>query len=41
MRQIKTLSAKERELTAKITANIKAGNKRVAGQLALQLQTVK
>jgi phage shock protein A len=41
MRQIKTLSAKEKELTAKITANIKAGNKRVAGQLALQLQTVK
>ena len=41
MRQIKTLSAKEKELTAKITANIKANNKRVAGQLALQLQTVK
>ncbi len=41
MRQIKTLSAKERELTAKITANLKAGNKKVAGQLALQLQTVK
>lgn len=41
MRQIKTLSAKEKELTAKITANIKAGNRRVAGQLALQLQTVK
>lgn len=41
MRQIKTLSAKEKELTAKITANIKAGNKKVAGQLALQLQTVK
>ncbi|MEW6709520.1 MAG: PspA/IM30 family protein, partial [Candidatus Riflebacteria bacterium] len=41
MRQVKTLSAKEKELTAKITANIKAGNKKVAGQLALQLQTVK
>ena len=41
MRQIKTLSAKDRELTAKITANLKAGNKKVAGQLALQLQTVK
>ena len=41
MRQVKTLSKKEKELTAKITANIKAGNKRVAGQLALQLQTVK
>ncbi|MFZ5949174.1 MAG: PspA/IM30 family protein [Candidatus Rifleibacteriota bacterium] len=41
MRQVKTLSAKEKELTAKITANIKVGNKKVAGQLALQLQTVK
>lgn len=41
MRQIKSLSAKERELTAKITANLKVGNKRVAGQLALELQTVK
>lgn len=41
MRQIKTLSAKEKELTAKITANLKAGNNKVAGQLALQLQTVK
>ncbi len=41
MRQVKTLGRKEKELTAKITANLKAGNKRVAGQLALQLQTVK
>ncbi len=41
MRQIKTLSAKDKELTAKITANLKAGNNKVAGQLALQLQTVK
>lgn len=41
MRQIKTLTAKDKELTAKITANIKAGNTKVAGQLALQLQTVK
>ncbi len=41
MRQIKTLTAKEKELTAKITANLKAGNNKVAGQLALQLQTVK
>lgn len=41
MRQVKTLSAKDKELTAKITANLKAGNNRVAGQLALQLQTVK
>jgi phage shock protein A len=41
MRQIKTLTSKEKQLTAKINANLKAGNKRVAGQLALQLQTVK
>lgn len=41
MRQIKTLTAKDKELTAKITANIKAGNNKVAGQLALQLQTIK
>jgi phage shock protein A len=40
-RQIKNNQAKERELTAKITANVKVGNQRVAGQLALQLQTVK
>jgi phage shock protein A len=40
-RQVKNLQQKEKELTAKITANLKAGNKAVAGQLALQLQTVK
>lgn len=41
MRQVKNLSAKEKELAAKIAANLKAGNRQVAGQLALQLQTVK
>lgn len=41
MRQVKTLSAKERDLTAKVTANLKVGNKRVAGQLAMQLQEIK
>ena len=41
MRQIRNLTAKERELSAKIAANIKAGNRAVAGQLALQLQTVR
>ncbi len=41
IRQVKNLSAKEKELAAKIAANIKAGNRQVAGQLALQLQTVK
>ncbi|MCL6590628.1 MAG: PspA/IM30 family protein [Firmicutes bacterium] len=41
IRQIKDLEAKEKELTAKITANIKVGNRAVAGQMALELQTVK
>lgn len=41
MRQVKTLEQKEKELTAKIAANIKAGNRNVAGQMALELQTVK
>lgn len=41
MRQVKTLSAKDKELTAKITANLKAGNNKIAGQLALQLQTIR
>jgi phage shock protein A len=41
MRQVKTLKAKEKELAAKIVANTKAGNRAVAGQLALQIQTIK
>lgn len=41
MRQIKGLEAKEKELTARIAANIKVGNRAVAGQMALELQTVK
>jgi phage shock protein A len=41
MRQIKNLEQKEKELTAKIAANIKAGNRAIAGQMALELQTVK
>ena len=40
-RQVKGLAVREKELIAKITANIKVGNKAAAGQLALQLQTVK
>lgn len=40
-RQVKNLTQSEKELTAKITAHLKAGNRAVAGQLALQLQTVK
>jgi phage shock protein A len=41
IRQSKELEAREKELTAKITANIKVGNRSVAGQMALELQTVK
>lgn len=41
IRQIKNLELKEKELTAKIAANIKAGNRTVAGQMAIELQTVK
>jgi phage shock protein A len=41
MRQVKGLEQQEKELTAKIAANIKAGNRAVAGQMALELQTVK
>lgn len=41
MRQVKSLEKKEQELAAKVAANIKAGNRAVAGQIALQLKTVK
>jgi len=41
MRQIKNLEAKEKELTARIAANIKVGNRAIAGPMALELQTVK
>jgi len=41
MRQVKDLEKKEKELTAKIAANIKVGNRAAAGQMALELQTVK
>jgi len=41
MRQIKNLEQQEKELTARIAANIKAGNRAVAGQLAMQLQSAK
>lgn len=41
IRQVKSLEQKEKELTARITANIKAGNREVAGQMAMELQTVK
>jgi phage shock protein A len=41
MRQIRDLEAREKELTARIAANIKVGNRGVAGQLALELQAAK
>lgn len=41
MRQVKKLTRDEKQLTAKIMANMKVGNTKVAGQLALQLQTIK
>lgn len=41
MRQIKALEKKEKELTARVAANIKVGNRSIAGQMALELQTVK
>lgn len=41
LRQVKNLEQKEKELTARITANIKAGNRDIAGNVALDLQTVK
>lgn len=41
IRQVKNLRGQEKEFAAKIAANIKAGNRAAAGQLALRLQTVK
>lgn len=41
LRQVKTLESKEKELTARVSANIKAGNRAVAAQVALELQTIK
>ena len=41
MRQIKNLETREKELTARIAANIKVGNRAVAGQMALELQSVR
>jgi len=41
MTQVKKLSREEEELKAKATANLKAGNKTLAGQYAIRLQTVR
>jgi phage shock protein A len=41
MRQVKDLEKQERETHAKVAANLKAGNREVAGQYAIRLQTVR
>src|SRR5688500_18419525 len=38
--QVKRLENEERELRARTTANLRAGNRDLAGQLAMRLQTV-
>src|SRR5262250_614319 len=40
MSQVKKLEAEERDLRAKTTANLRAGNRAAAAQYALRLQTV-
>lgn len=40
MSQVRKLEGEERDLRAKTTAHLRAGNKAAAGQLALRLQTV-
>jgi phage shock protein A len=40
MSQVRKLEAEERELKAKASANLRAGNRDAAGQYALRLQTV-
>lgn len=40
MAQVKKLENDEKELKAKISANVRAGNRSHAGQLALQFQTI-
>jgi phage shock protein A len=40
MAQVRKLETEEQELRARTTANLRAGNKQVAGELALRLQTV-
>src|SRR5512136_102862 len=41
MRQVKGLEVQERDLSAKAAAHLKAGNRQLAGQYALQLRTVR
>jgi phage shock protein A len=39
--QVRSLEAEEKELSSKVVANLRAGNKELAGQFALRHQTVK
>lgn len=41
MRQVKNLEKQETDLAAKAAANLKVGNRKAAGQYALQLKTVR
>lgn len=41
MTQVKKLETQERELVARTTVNLKAGNQAAAGQYALRLQTIR
>lgn len=41
MRQVKNLEKQESDLAAKAAANLKVGNRKAAGQYALQLKTVR
>ena len=40
MTQVKKLETDQRDLRARTTANLRAGNRQIAGELALRLQTV-
>ena len=41
MSQVRKLESEEQELRARTTANLRAGNKELAGELALRLQTIR
>lgn len=41
LRQVKNLESKDQELAAKAAAHLKVGNRKAAGQYALQLKTVR
>ncbi len=41
LRQVKTLETREKEITARVAANLKVGNRALAGQLVMELQSIK